>query len=100
MRDSEANTNGFNFYTWVNDFWDENGDDSVERVGCFVGIRKSDGSGQLDWETRASGVEFTGMVKLDWGTSLATGQAFAVYYMDCFVPTYSGISNYRTRLEP
>jgi hypothetical protein len=96
LRDNEANTTGFKFYAWVNDFWGENGDDEIEQVVCSVGIRKSDGSGQLDWETRASGVEFTGMVKLDWGTSLATSEAFAVYYMDCFVPTYSGVHSYRT----
>jgi hypothetical protein len=96
LRDNEATTTGFKFYTWVNDQWPENGDDDLERVVCSVGIRKSDGSGQLDWETRASGVEFTGMVKLDWGTSLATSEAYAVYYMDCFVPTYSGVHSYRT----
>jgi hypothetical protein len=95
MRDNEANTNGFKFYAWVNDFWGANGGDPSEQVTCSVGIRKSDGSGQLDWETRSSGVEFTGMVKLDWGTSLATGEAFAVYYMECFVPTYSGVHSYR-----
>jgi hypothetical protein len=96
VRDNEANTTGFKFYAWVNDMWGENGDDEIERVVCSVGIRKSDGSGQLDWETRASGIEFTGMVKLDWGTSLATSEPFAVYYMDCFVPTYSGVHSYRT----
>jgi hypothetical protein len=96
LRDNEANTNGFKFTAWVYDFWNENGDDELERVVCSVGIRKSDGSGQLDWETRATGVDQTGFVKLDWGTSLATGEAFAVYYMDCFVPTYSRISSYRT----
>jgi hypothetical protein len=96
MRDNEANTNGTKFYAWVNDFWGENGDDDIERVVCSVGIRKSDGSGQLDWETRATGVEQTGMVKLDWGTSLSTGEAFAVYYLECFVPVYSGIHSYRT----
>jgi hypothetical protein len=96
LRDNEANTNGFKFYAWVNDQWGANEDHELEQVVCSVGIRKSDGSGQLDWETRSSGVEFTGMVKLDWGTSLATGEAFAVYYMDCFVPTYSGVHSYRT----
>jgi hypothetical protein len=95
LRDNETNTNGFNFYTWVNDAWPSNGDHELEQVVCSVGIRKSDGTGQLDWETRSSGVETTGMVKLDWGTSLATGAAFAVYYMDCFVPVYSGVHSYR-----
>jgi hypothetical protein len=95
LRDNEANTNGFKAYAWVNDFWGANEGDPSEQVVCSVGIRKSDGSGQLDWETRSSGVEFTGMVKLDWGTSLATGEAFAVYYMECFVPTYSGVHSYR-----
>jgi hypothetical protein len=96
LRDNEANTSGFKFYTWVNDFWNENEDPDLDKVVCSVGIRKSDGSGQLDWETRSTPTGFTGMMKLDWGTSLATGEAFAVYYMDCFVPTYSGISSYRT----
>jgi hypothetical protein len=96
LRDNEANTNGFKFYAWVNDQWGENGADELEQVTCSVGIRKSDGSGQLDWETRSTGVEQTGMVKLDWGTSLATGEAFAVYYMECVVPVYSGIHSYRT----
>ncbi len=95
LRDNEANTNGFKFFAWVYDFWGENGDHDLEKVICSVGIRKSDGSGQLDWETRSTGVEQTGMVKLDWGSSLATGEAFAVYFMDCFVPTYSHISSYR-----
>jgi hypothetical protein len=95
LRDNEANTSGFKMYAWVNDFWGSNGDPEIEQVVCSVGIRKSDGSGQLDWETRSSGVEFTGMVKLDWGTSLATGEAFAVYYMECFVPAYSGVHSYR-----
>jgi hypothetical protein len=94
VRDNEANTTGFKFYTWVNDFWGE-GDPETDVVSCSVGIRKSDGSGQLDWETRSTPTNFTGMMKLDWGTSLATGEAFAVYYMDCFVPTYSGVSSYR-----
>lgn len=96
LRDNEANTTGFKFYAWVNDMWGENGDDEIEQVVCSVTIRKSDGSGQLDWETRSSGVQFTGMLKLDWGTSLSTGAAFAVYNMDCFVPTYSGVHSYRT----
>jgi len=96
LRDNHSNTTGFKFYAWVYDFWNENGEDDLERVVCSVSINKSDGSGQLDWETRATGVDQTGMVKLDWGSSLATGEAFAVYAMDCFVPTYSRISSYRT----
>ena len=93
LRDNEANTTGFKFYTWVNDFW-TSGDEDI--VSCSVGIRPSDGSPRLDWETRSTAPGAEGMIKLDWGTSLATGAAFAVYYMDCFVPTYSGISSYRT----
>jgi hypothetical protein len=96
LRDNELNSDGFKFYAWVNDQWGANEDHDLEQVVCSVGIRKSDGSGQLDWETRSSGVEFTGMVKLDWGTSLSTGASYAVYYMDCFVPTYSGVHSYRT----
>ncbi len=59
-------------------------------------IRKSDGSGQLDWESRSTATGATGMIKLDWGTSLNVSEAYAVYSMDCWVPTYSGISSYRT----
>ena len=85
LRDNESNTNGFKFYTWVSD-----------KVTCAVLIRKSDGSGQLDWESRSTATGATGMIKLDWGTSLNVSEAFAVYSMDCWVPTYSGISSYRT----
>jgi hypothetical protein len=96
LRDNESNTNGFKFYTWVSDFWGGDQDPELDQVTCSVLVRKSDGSGQLDWESRSTAVGATGMIKLDWGTSLNISEAFAVYSMDCWVPTYSGISSYRT----
>lgn len=96
LRDNEANTNGFKFYTWVSDFWGGDQPAEIDKVTCSVLVRKSDGSGQLDWESRSTATGATGMIKLDWGTSLNVSEAFAVYSMDCWVPTYSGISSYRT----
>ena len=96
LRDNEANTTGFKFYTWVSDFWGGDQPPEIDKVTCSVLIRKSDGSGQLDWESRSTATGATGVIKLDWGTSLNVSEAFAVYSMDCFVPAYSGISSYRT----
>ena len=51
------------------------------------------------WWPRADGpidLRWDGGAYYILGTSLATGEAFAVYYMDCFVPTYSGVHSYRT----
>jgi hypothetical protein len=96
LRDNHTNTDGFKFYTWVSDFWGEGQPEETDKVTCSVLIRKSDGSGQLDWESRSTATGATGTIKLDWGTSLNVSEAFAVYSMDCWVPTYSGISSYRT----
>jgi hypothetical protein len=96
LRDNEANTTGFKFYTWVSDFWGSDQEPELDQVTCSVLIRRSSGSEQLDWESRSTAVGATGMIKLDWGTSLNVGEAFAVYSMDCWVPTYSGITSYRT----
>jgi hypothetical protein len=89
LRDNHSNTNGFKFSAWV-----RGGD-----VTCSVGIRPSNLGSRIDWETRSSPAGTTGALKLDWGTSLDTGAADAVYFMDCFVPVYSGIGSYRSE-EP
>ena len=93
LRDNQTNTTGLKFSAWVSDFWSE-GD--MDQVTCSVGIRASNGSGRLDWETRSTPAGATGMIKLDWGTSLSTGAADAIYFMDCFVPVYAALSSYRT----
>jgi len=93
LRENQTNTTGLKFSAWVNDFW---GDGEGDQVTCSVGIRASNGSGRLDWETRSTAPGATGMIKLDWGTSLSTGGVDAIYYMDCTIPTYSGLSSYRT----
>lgn len=93
LRENQSNTTGFKFSAWVNDFWTEGQGD---KVTCSVGIRTSNNSSRLDWETRSTAAGASGMIKLDWGTSLATGGVDAVYYMDCTIPTYSGLASYRT----
>lgn len=93
VRDNQTNTNGFKFSAWVHDFWAEGNDDIVS---CSAGIRPSNFGTRLDWETRSTPPGTAGPVKLDWGTSLSTGAADAIYFMDCFIPVYAGLGSYRT----
>jgi hypothetical protein len=92
VRDEHLNTTGFKLYAWTYDFWES------EETVCTAHITRNDTGGtlDLDFETRSSGVAATGYIKLDWGTSLGTGAAYATYYMNCNVPTYHRLLSYRS----
>ena len=92
VRDNHSTTTGMRVVAWVNDFGGEGEDD---RVTCSVGIRKNTSYDRLDFETRATPVGATGKLKLDWGSSLGTSAAEAVYFMECRIPTYSALLSYR-----
>jgi hypothetical protein len=49
----------------------------------------------LDFETRATPSGGDSVVLLDWGDSLSSGSAEAVYHLECRVDVYGLISGYR-----
>ncbi len=49
----------------------------------------------LDFETRTTPSGGDTVVKLDWGSSLSTGKADAVYFLECHLDVYGLLSGYR-----
>lgn len=89
VRDVNASTLGFKLAVYASP--------GSDPLACTAYIRKINvtADSYLDFETRKTPTGGDTVLKLDWGTSLSTGGADAVYFLQCKVPVYGLISGYR-----